>query len=258
MIAGSSTRGVAGENILEEALRHLPPEMVVRNHHVRGKVVEFAIRMPGGKVMPIDSKWPSSSALAELAEAACPPERQVVLAQQAEREVEKRVREVAQYIDPNTTTPWALASVPDAAYMVCRHAFAEAHRQHVIIVGYSMTMPYLLALYQMHLQFGRTVDLDNLQAALMDIDRQLTALDDALENRLEKAVKMLSNVFDDGKRITSRIRGSVHGIQTSEHLASSALRGQVPDGEADRGRGAQHSLLLLEAEEPQSAAAGRP
>ncbi|TMF92466.1 MAG: DNA recombination protein RmuC [Chloroflexi bacterium] len=258
VIAGSSTRGVAGENILEEALRHLPPEMVVRNHHVRGKVVEFAIRMPGGKVMPIDSKWPSSSALAELAEAACPPERQVVLAQQAEREVEKRVREVAQYIDPNTTTPWALASVPDAAYMVCRHAFAEAHRQHVIIVGYSMTMPYLLALYQMHLQFGRTVDLDNLQAALMDIDRQLTALDDALENRLEKAVKMLSNVFDDGKRITSRIRGSVHGIQTSEHLASSPLRGQVPDGEADRGRGAQHSLLLLEAEEPQSAAAGRP
>jgi hypothetical protein len=114
----------------------------------------------------------------------------------------------------------------------------------VIIVGYSMTMPYLLALYQMHLQFGRTVDLDNLQAALMDIDRQLTALDDALENRLEKAVKMLSNVFDDGKRITARIRGSVQGIQTSEHLAEP--------------KSGQRGLLLLGAEEPEAAAAGRP
>jgi len=252
VIAGSSTRGVAGENILEEALRHLPPEMLARNHHVRGKVVEFALRMPGGKVMPIDSKWPSSSALAELGDPGCPPERQTVLAQQAEREVEKRVREVAQYIDPNTTTPWALASVPDAAYMVCRHAFAEAHRQHVIIVGYSMTMPYLLALYQMHLQFGRTVDLDNLQAALMDIDRQLGSLEDVLENRLQRAVTMLTNAYNEGKLVSARIRASTHGIQTD---VSSPPRGEVrPSGP---GRGSQSSLLLLE-QEPEAAAAGRP
>src|SRR5713226_7050260 len=31
VIAGSSTRGAAGENILEEALRHLPPEMLQRD-----------------------------------------------------------------------------------------------------------------------------------------------------------------------------------------------------------------------------------
>jgi len=261
VIAGSSTRGVAGENILEEAIRHLPPDMVARNHHVRGKVVEFAIRMPGGKVMPIDSKWPSSSALAELADPDCPAERRAALTQQAEREVEKRVREVAQYIDPNTTTPWALASVPDAAYLICRHAFAEAHRQHVIIVGYSMTMPYLLALYQMHLQFGRTVDLDNLQAALMDIERQLGSLEDVLENRLQRAVTMLTNAYNEGKLVSARIRASTHRIQTSERLAepdssplgSSPLGGEVRP--AGPGRGAQANLLLLE-DEPRPAAAG--
>jgi hypothetical protein len=37
IIAGSSTRGAAGENILEEALRHLPPEMLQRNVWVGGK-----------------------------------------------------------------------------------------------------------------------------------------------------------------------------------------------------------------------------
>ena len=36
VIAGSSTRGAAGENILEEALRPLPPEMLQRNVWVGG------------------------------------------------------------------------------------------------------------------------------------------------------------------------------------------------------------------------------
>ena len=36
IIAGSSSRGAAGERILEEALRHLPPEMLQRNVWVAG------------------------------------------------------------------------------------------------------------------------------------------------------------------------------------------------------------------------------
>ena len=64
VIAGSSTRGAAGENILEEALRHLPPEMLQRNVWVGGKVVELGLRLPGGKLLPIDSKWVSSGACA--------------------------------------------------------------------------------------------------------------------------------------------------------------------------------------------------
>ncbi|HEV8596913.1 MAG TPA: DNA recombination protein RmuC, partial [Candidatus Dormibacteraeota bacterium] len=63
VIAGSSSRGAAGERILEEALRHLPPEMLQRNVWVGGKVVELALRLPGGKLLPMDSKWVSSPAL---------------------------------------------------------------------------------------------------------------------------------------------------------------------------------------------------
>src|SRR3982074_675747 len=66
VIAGSSTRGAAGENILEEALRHLPPEMLQRNVWVGGKVVALALPLPGGKFLPMDSKWVSSGALEQL------------------------------------------------------------------------------------------------------------------------------------------------------------------------------------------------
>ena len=217
VISGSSTRGVAGENILEEAFRHLPPEMLQRNVWVRGKVVEFGLRLPGGKVLPIDSKWTAVAALDEIS-GDVSPERRQQLAAGIEKEVEKRVREVSQYIDPATTTPFALAAIPDGAFAVCRGAFAEAHRRHVIIVGFSMAMPYLLSLYQLHLQFARTVDMDNLQAYLMDIDRQLETLDASLENKLRRAMTMLENSFSDGKQVVASVRASVHGIQASERV----------------------------------------
>lgn len=221
VIAGSATRGVAGENILEEAVSHLPPEMVERNHWVAGKVVELGLRLPGGKVLPIDSKWTSSQALDALADPGLEPGRRPQLAGQVEKEVERRVKEVSQYIDPSTTTPFAIAAVPDAAYSLCRGVFAEAHRRHVIVVGYSMALPYLLSVYQLHLQFARSVDMENIQARLMDIDRQVESLEGVLENRLQRAVVMLQNAYSEGKLVSARIRATGHAIQVSEGLADS-------------------------------------
>jgi DNA recombination protein RmuC len=221
VLAGSPSRGAAGENILEESFRHLPADMVRRNAWVNGKVVEFGLCLPGGKLLAIDSKWTSSSALGELAQPDVPTPRRMQLAATVEREVEKRVREVSQYIDPATTAPFALAAVPDAAYGVCRSAFAEAHRRHVMIVAYSMALPYVLTVYQLHLQFARSVDMENLQACLMEIDRQVDALDAALENKLQRATTMLGNAYQDGKQVTARIRASVRGIQAAGGLDGS-------------------------------------
>jgi DNA recombination protein RmuC len=219
VIAGSSTRGAAGENILEEALRHLPPEMVQRNLWVKGKVCEFGLRLPGGKLLAIDSKWTSSAELEAISQPEIEPSRRGQLATAIEKEVERRIREVSQYIDPDTTAPFALAAVPDGAYAVCRAAFAEGHRRHVIIVGYSMALPYLLALYQMHLQFARSVDMENLQACMMEVERQLDSLESTFENKLQRALTMLGNTYTDGKQSLARIRASVHSIQAMERLS---------------------------------------
>ena len=240
VIAGSYTRRAAGENIHEETIRHLPPEMIQRNAWVNGKVVEFALRLPGGKMLPIDSKWTSLQSLEEIALPDLDPARRAQLAAQVEREVEKRVREVSQYIDPTCTTPWAVAAVPDAAYGVCRAAFAEAHKRRVVIVGYSLALPYLLALYQLHLQFARSVDVENLQSRLIDIDRQVDLLETALENKLQRAVVMLQNAYSEGKQVSARVRASTHAIQASERIEGTP------------------NLLLLETEEGSESAAFEP
>jgi len=216
ILAGSSTRGAAGEHILEEALRHLPPEMLQRNVWVAGKVVELALRLPGGKLLPIDSKWVSSPALEQLAEPGLDANRRAQLVGQIEREVERRVKEVSQYLDPAVTSPFALAVIPDAAYDVCRGAIVNAHRRHVMVVGYAMALPYLLTLYQLHMQFSRTVDTEKLQSALIDIERQVDVLEGILENRLQRSLTVLQNAYTEGKQASAKIRASAQGVQIVE------------------------------------------
>jgi DNA recombination protein RmuC len=216
IIAGSSSRGAAGERILEEALRHLPPEMLQRNVWVGGKVVELALRLPGGKLLPMDSKWVSSPALEQLSEPGLPADRRAQLIGQVEREVERRVREVSQYIDPATTTPFALAVIPDAAYDVCRSAIVNAHSRHVMVVGYGMALPYLLTLYQLHLQFARTVDMEKLQSALIDIERQVDVLEGILENRVQRSLTVLQNAYTEGRQAAAKIRSSAQSAQVSQ------------------------------------------
>ena len=213
VIAGSSSRGAAGENILEEALRHLPPEMLQRNVWVGGKVVELALRLPGGKLLPMDSKWVSSLALEQLAEPGLDAGRRAQLSAQVEREVERRVREVSQYIDPATTSPFALAVIPDAAYEVCRGAIVNAHKRHVMVVGYAMALPYLLTLYQLHMQFARTVDMEKLQSALIDIERQVDVLEGILENKVQRSLTVLQNAYTEGKQASAKIRASTQAVQ---------------------------------------------
>ena len=216
VIAGSSTRGAAGENIIEEVLKHLPTEMLQHNIWVGGKVVELALRLPGGKFLPIDSKWVSSGALEQLADSSLDAPRRTQLVGQVEREVERRVREVSQYISPDATSPFALAVIPDAAYDVCRGAIVDAHKRHVMVVGYGMALPYLLTLYQLHLQFARTVDMERMQSALIDVERHLDVLENVLENKLQRAVTMLQNAYGEGKQVSARIRASARSIQVQE------------------------------------------
>src|SRR5438132_2905911 len=226
IIAGSSSRGAAGEHILEEALRHLPPEMLQRNVWVGGKVVELALRLPGGKLLPMDSKWVSSVALEQLAEPGLDASRRAQLTGQVEREVERRVREVSQYIDPAITSPFALAVIPDAAYDVCRSAIVSAHSRHVMVVGYAMALPYLLTLYQLHLQFARTVDMEKLQSALIDIERQVDVLEGILENRVQRSLTVLQNAYTEGKQASAKIRASAQGVEISQeadHLSGLSM-----------------------------------
>jgi hypothetical protein len=88
-----------------------------------------------------------------------------------------------------------------------------------MVVGYAMALPYLLTLYQLHLQFARTVDMEKLQSALIDVERHLDTLEGVLENKLQRAVTMLQNAYGEGKQVSARIRASAQSVQSTSPLA---------------------------------------
>ncbi|HUG87604.1 MAG TPA: DNA recombination protein RmuC [Actinomycetota bacterium] len=205
MLLGGSTRGRAGENVLEEALSCLPAQMVVRDFPVNGKRVEFALVLPDGRRLPVDSKWAAVREV-EALEAEDDPVAREPIARRLEDEVAKRAREVASYLEPSLTTPFAVACVPDAAYAACRKAHAVAFRHGVVIVGYSAALPVLLSLYALGSRYGQSGDVDS---CLAELEGVLEGMEQTLENRVARATTMLQNAADEWRTGLGRARGAV-------------------------------------------------
>ena len=217
VIAGTKLKGIAGENILRETLSSFPPRMVQSNIKIKGKEVEFGLMLADNKVMPIDSKWPSTELLEKFSKQEDESQRER-LANQIQKEVIKRVDEVRQYIDPETTTPWAIAAIPDSAYTLCKSAHFDAYKQNVILISYSMIAPYLLMFFSLHLQYYSSIDLDNLTHYLLDIRRHIEKMSEILENKIYRGSTMIANASDEYRQIIGSIKGSLSAIETQRSL----------------------------------------
>jgi hypothetical protein len=205
VLVGGGARGRAGENVLDEALGHLPPDMVVRGFRVGGKEVEFALILPDGRRLPVDSKWTALHEVASL-ETEEDPRRRQALCRHIENEVAKRAREVASYIDPALTTPFAVACVPDPAYAVCRRAHADAFARGVVLAPYSTAVPLVLALHSLAARHGRAGDL---QSCLVELEGLLAAMEQTLENKVARALTTLHNASNEWRTYVGKARGAL-------------------------------------------------
>lgn len=219
VLLGSRTRGAAGENILQDAFRQFPPEMIDMNFRVNGKVVEYALVLANGKRLPIDSKWPSPDLLDRLGDATQDSSKESAVVLEVERVLRLKVRDVHQYIDPAATLAFAVAAVPDPVFNACRRAHLEAYREGVILMPYSMTIPYVLALFRLHLQYARSIDMENLEGYLQQIDDNVTALDRLLENNVARGSTMIQNAFTEAKRNLGSMRGALAAMRAMPEAA---------------------------------------
>lgn len=225
VLAGAGARGRAGENLLEEALAHLPPAMLARDFAVGGRRVEFALVLPDGRRLPIDSKWTAVRELEALEEASAPDERQR-LCRRIEDEVARRAREIEGYLDPSLTTPFAVACVPDAAFAVCRRAHGDAFAHGVVLAPYSTALPLLLSLYALAARHG---DAGDVQACLAELDSVVRVMEHTLENKVARAATMLQNAADDWRTHVGRARGALARARgTSPDAGVPAEEGPAP------------------------------
>jgi DNA recombination protein RmuC len=227
VLAGSATRGAAGENVLARALTQLPPDLLEVNAAFGGKVVEYALHLPGGRLLPIDSKWTSAAAL-ERIDAADDPHERRRLAEQVCRELRGRIREMGKYLDPERTLSLGLLAVPDAVCAVAPEALADGYRDGVLIVPYSLALPYVLALYRLTLRFGGHADADQLASRLRTLEETLRRSSEEVESRLSRALVQIENSRDalraqlgDALRATGRLVEAAPAEPSRPALAAS-------------------------------------
>jgi DNA recombination protein RmuC len=212
IIAGTQTKGLAGENVIDLVFSQLPPEWQVRNFQIGNKVVEFALRLPNKLVLPIDSKWPATDLLEQFISS---PEvsRQLELKEQIEKAILSRVREVRKYIHPDVTVDFAVAAVPDAAFDLCSSIQVEALRMNVVLIAYSMIVPYLLLAFQTILRSSQDIDIQRISAYLASADKSLTALQGEIEGRFSKGLTMLANSRDEMRLLLATIKTGLTSVQ---------------------------------------------
>jgi uncharacterized protein YoxC len=227
VLVGARTRGESGENIIADALAEFPPEMVDRNFRVGGKVVEYAIVLPNNRRLAVDSKW-SGLEVAERIQKENDPDRIKRLEAEIEREVERKVKEVATYIEPSVTSSIAIAAVPDSIYGFCKKVHIEAFKRGVLLMAYSMVIPYVLALYHLHLQHSRSIEFENIEAYVTKIERSLTEVDKILENKVARAGAMAANAYNECKQILGSMQAATAFLRELPATGESASKEELP------------------------------
>lgn len=222
VIAGTQSKGTAGENILEMVFAKLPVEWQVRNFRVGGKSVEFALRLPNNLVLPVDSKWAATGLLEQFVATTDIAEQQR-LKVAIEGAVIQKAKEVKKYIDPSVTMPFGVAVVPDAVYDLCAGIQVDVFELNVVLVSYSMFVPYLLLVFQTTLKTSQSIDLQKLDAYLQTTQGAIKALQDELDGRFSRAITMLNNSRDDMRAQLSKVSGSLTGLQVSTASPVAAL-----------------------------------
>jgi DNA recombination protein RmuC len=207
IIAGTQSKGSAGENIVSLIFAKLPVEWQVRNFNVNGKTVEFGLKFPNNLVLPIDSKWTATDLLEKFMDTDNPDEQQKLKAE-IEKAVIQKAKEVRKYIDPSITTTFGVAVVPDAIYEMCTSIYPEIFKIGIVLVSYSMFVPYLLLVFNTILKSEQNIDLQKLDAYLQTAQNSLEGLQEEINGRFSRAITMLNNSRDDMQAHISSVNTS--------------------------------------------------
>jgi len=226
LLAGSYSKGKAGENMLAAALGEFPADMVVRDLSVGGRVCEFALRLADGKLIPIDSKWPAADVVEELETETDPAVREQ-LRRRVERAVELKVKEVAAYIDPSLTSPIAFMALPDPVFVCCRKVHDTARRMGVTIAPYSSAVPLLLSIWNLHRAYARESNSDGLASATQQLAVCLQNLSGCIEGQLSRALTQAQNAVLNMRPLVASGQ-AILGVLSSGEEIEDELGGNDP------------------------------
>lgn len=216
----SRRSGKAGERALEESLALLPPHLLKRNLKLNQGEVEFALVLREGKFVPIDSKFIAPEILSK--EEISPEEEKELI-----RRIRARAKELTAYLKDDKTIGFGLMTCPDGLFpFLQRRILEELEKEKILLVPYSLLLPFLLFIHFFWEKFGRTVNRDTLSQGIASMDKLIFDLErdiEKLSRELRSAENLLLKLRETGallRRELSRLgetsQSSTNSKDTSE------------------------------------------
>jgi len=200
-------RGEWGEASLEHILsQHFPAELYKAQYaFTSGEIVDVALKLPNGKILPIDSKFPSES-FSRMTESNSPDERKLYQ-KQFENDVKKMVDDISlKYIIPGEgTLDFALMYVPaEAVYYEIVNNMGGSD-----LTSYAMSKKVILT-------SPNTIYLTLKTIEHWFIDTQISQKTGEILKRLSKVNQDATKLMGDFKKLGSHLRNAVSSYDNSE------------------------------------------
>jgi hypothetical protein len=130
---------------------------------------------------------------------------------------------MGKYLDPERTLSLGLLAVPDAVHAAVPEVHAEAYRQGVLVVPFSLVMPYALALYRLVLRFGASPSDEPPAELIRLLAESLKRLEDEVEGRLSRSLVQLGNARDALREQLGPACRSVARLGRTDEATAAAL-----------------------------------
>ncbi len=183
ILSGSQSKGALGEKFVEEKLADLPHEWYDRKVQLSGGTVEFALKTPNKRWIPIDSQWTATDLLVKLEQTGNQSQKET-LRTAAHQAVSIRAKEALKYLDKEKTLGFSIVAVPDSVFNLCVDIQAELASYSIVLVSYSLLVPYILLIVNQYLKTIHSTDV--LQSS--EILRRATAEIELIQKYIAKEV----------------------------------------------------------------------
>jgi DNA anti-recombination protein RmuC len=227
IMIGAYEKGKSGENYLRNMMNELMKIGLVReNVPIGSKVVEYCVVFGDGKLLAIDSKVVATHDVEALFDEKTVDSDRDSLRKDIKSALKKKVGEVCQYIDPQTTLPCAVMAVPDSLMDLSSEIVPEAVRKNVLVSSYSAVPQLIVYFVRIHGFYAIEEDVAELQSRLMTIQQNLSKLDDKFfASRFERPMGTMTNAILQVRQVIT----NVNGVLSLEHK----VQAESPDETSD-------------------------
>lgn len=226
ILSGAKSKGNLGEQLVGERLADLPIEWYQRDvPFSNGATVEFALRAPNKRWVPIDSQWTATRLLDQLGRATSHSHRNA-FRDQAHAEVTKRAKEARKYVDKDCTLGFCIVAVPDPVFDLSVDIQAELTSFDIVLISYSLLVPFILLIVNQYLKTSQSSETLRISHILSRSASQIEVIQKYIN---EKVVPPLHTVglqqtqHDRRNRGIDHVNGNVDEIQSDLNRVKSEL-----------------------------------